>query len=113
MGPHRCAATDRRQLLADLQAPSMTLFLKWIPPPKLSLILLVSRTFQTCRGTLPGGSPVRWPQPAELAPWKLGKITAAGKALDKIIKNSRKRVPDELLDEQDRLEDQGISEMEN
>jgi len=40
-----------------------------------------------------------------------GKITAAGKALDTLIE--RKRVPDELLDEQDKLEAQGISEMEN
>jgi hypothetical protein len=40
-----------------------------------------------------------------------GKITAAGKALDRLIE--RKRVPDELLDEQDKLEEQGISEMEN
>jgi hypothetical protein len=44
---------------------------------------------------------------------RLGKITAAGKALDKLIDNSRKPVPDELLDEQDKLEEQGISEMEN
>jgi hypothetical protein len=42
-----------------------------------------------------------------------GKITAAGKVLDKMIDNSRKPVPDELLDEQDRLEERGITEMEN
>ncbi len=42
-----------------------------------------------------------------------GKIAAAGKALDMLIDNSRKPVPDELLDEQDKLEEQGISEMEN
>jgi hypothetical protein len=40
-----------------------------------------------------------------------GKITAAGKALDRLIE--RKRVPDELLDEQDKLEEQGIRVMEN
>lgn len=40
------------------------------------------------------------------------KIAAAGKALDKLIDGSRKPVPDELLDEQDRLEDKGINEME-
>jgi hypothetical protein len=40
-----------------------------------------------------------------------GKIAAAGKALDTLIE--RKRVPDELLDEQDKLEEQGIREMEN
>ncbi|KAG5646454.1 hypothetical protein DXG03_003504 [Asterophora parasitica] len=42
-----------------------------------------------------------------------GKITAAGKVLDKLIDHSRKPVPDELLDEQDRLEEKGIAEMEN
>lgn len=42
-----------------------------------------------------------------------GKVTAAGKALDKLIDQSRKPVPDELLDEQDRLEEKCISEMEN
>jgi hypothetical protein len=41
------------------------------------------------------------------------KITAAGKALDKLIDDSRKPVPDELLDEQDKLEDKGIKEMED
>jgi hypothetical protein len=40
------------------------------------------------------------------------KISAAGKALDKLIENSRKPVPEELLDEQDRLEEKGIAEME-
>ena len=41
------------------------------------------------------------------------KIAAAGKALDKLIDGSRKPVPDELLDEQDKLEDKGINEMED
>ncbi|KAI0786409.1 hypothetical protein C8Q75DRAFT_771636 [Abortiporus biennis] len=41
------------------------------------------------------------------------KIHAAGKALDKLIDGSRKPVPDELLDEQDRLEDKGINDMED
>jgi hypothetical protein len=45
------------------------------------------------------------------------KISAAGKALDKLIdnsrENSRKPVPEELLDEQDRLEEKGINEMES
>ncbi|RPD62191.1 hypothetical protein L227DRAFT_609438 [Lentinus tigrinus ALCF2SS1-6] len=40
------------------------------------------------------------------------KIALAGKALDKLIDNSRKPVPDELLDEQDKLENEGITEME-
>jgi hypothetical protein len=42
-----------------------------------------------------------------------GKITAAGKALDKLIDHSRKPVPEVLLDEQDKLEEKGIAEMEN
>ncbi|KAG6841318.1 hypothetical protein C0991_012317 [Blastosporella zonata] len=42
-----------------------------------------------------------------------GKITAAGKILDKLIDHSRKPVPEELLDEQDKLEEQGIADMEN
>ncbi|KIP09886.1 hypothetical protein PHLGIDRAFT_296788 [Phlebiopsis gigantea 11061_1 CR5-6] len=41
------------------------------------------------------------------------KIAAAGKALDRLIDESRKPVPDELLDEQDKLEDQGINAMED
>jgi hypothetical protein len=40
------------------------------------------------------------------------KISAAGKTLDKLIDNSRKPVPEELLDEQDQLEEKGINEME-
>ena len=41
-----------------------------------------------------------------------GKISGAGKALDKLIDNSRTQVPEELLDEQDKLEDKGINDME-
>ncbi|TFY80275.1 hypothetical protein EWM64_g3731 [Hericium alpestre] len=41
------------------------------------------------------------------------KISAAGKALDKLIDHSRKPVPEEFLDEQDKLEDHGINELEN
>jgi hypothetical protein len=41
-----------------------------------------------------------------------GHISAAGKAIDKFIDNSRKQVPDEFLDEQDKLEEKGINEME-
>ncbi|PIL36723.1 transporter [Ganoderma sinense ZZ0214-1] len=41
------------------------------------------------------------------------KIASAGKALDKLIDDSRKPVPDELLDEQDKLENEGITEMED
>lgn len=41
------------------------------------------------------------------------KIAGAGKALDKLIDRSRKPVPDELLDEQDKLEDEGINAIED
>ncbi|KAI0637758.1 hypothetical protein C8Q77DRAFT_1047649 [Trametes polyzona] len=41
------------------------------------------------------------------------KIALAGKALDKLIDESRRPVPDELLDEQDKLENEGITEMED
>jgi hypothetical protein len=42
-----------------------------------------------------------------------GAISAAGKALDKLIDHSRSPVPDELLDEQDILEEKGINDMEH
>ncbi|KAG8218441.1 hypothetical protein J3R82DRAFT_4067 [Butyriboletus roseoflavus] len=42
-----------------------------------------------------------------------GRIAAAGKALDRLIDNSRKPVSEELLDEQDRLEEKGIHELED
>lgn len=41
------------------------------------------------------------------------RIAGAGKALDKLIDRSRKPVPEVLLDEQDKLEERGITEMEN
>ncbi|KAL0949906.1 hypothetical protein HGRIS_009934 [Hohenbuehelia grisea] len=49
---------------------------------------------------------------SRLSGLRQGKIAAAGKALDKLIDSSRKPVPDEILDEQDRLEERGISELE-
>jgi hypothetical protein len=44
---------------------------------------------------------------------KHGMVNAAGKALDKLIDHSRKPVPEALLDEQDRLEEMCISDLEN
>ncbi|KAH9843691.1 uncharacterized protein C8Q71DRAFT_10389 [Rhodofomes roseus] len=41
------------------------------------------------------------------------KVAGAGKTLDKLIDHSRKPVPDELLDEQDKLENDGINAMED
>lgn len=43
---------------------------------------------------------------------KLGRVSAAAKILDKLIDQARKPVPDEILDEQDRLEEKGIAELE-
>jgi len=40
------------------------------------------------------------------------KVSSAGKTLDKLIDTSRKPVPDEILDEQDRLEDKAIKDLE-
>lgn len=42
-----------------------------------------------------------------------GKIATAGKFLDQLIDHSRRPVPDVLLDEQDRLEEKGIGELED
>lgn len=50
---------------------------------------------------------------ARVSTLRHGKIAPAGKALDKLIENSRKPVPDELLDEQDRLEEKGITDLEH
>ncbi|KAK7470919.1 hypothetical protein VKT23_002335 [Stygiomarasmius scandens] len=41
-----------------------------------------------------------------------GPVAASGKVLDKLIDNSRKPVPEELLDEQDKVEEKCINEME-
>ncbi|KAK7061475.1 growth arrest-specific 2-like protein [Favolaschia claudopus] len=50
---------------------------------------------------------------ARITSLRHSKIAAAGKMLDKLIDTSRKPVPDDLLDEQDRLEEKGIAELEN
>ncbi|KDR83400.1 hypothetical protein GALMADRAFT_56704 [Galerina marginata CBS 339.88] len=44
---------------------------------------------------------------------KHGKVTSAGKALDRLIDHSRRPVPEDLLDEQDRLEEKCINELDN
>ena len=41
------------------------------------------------------------------------KILPAGKTLDKLIDDSRRPVPDEILDEQDKLENEGMTAMED
>ncbi|KAF7355063.1 Growth arrest-specific 2-like [Mycena sanguinolenta] len=50
---------------------------------------------------------------ARITSLRHSKISSAGKTLDKLIDTSRKAVPDELLDEQDRLEEKGITELEH
>ncbi|KAJ7068033.1 hypothetical protein C8F01DRAFT_1116622 [Mycena amicta] len=50
---------------------------------------------------------------ARITSLRHNKIAAAGKILDKLIDTSRKPVPEDLLDEQDRLEERGIGELEN
>ena len=41
------------------------------------------------------------------------RVTTAGRLLDKLIDHSRKPVPDELLDEQDRMEEKSIQDLDN
>lgn len=43
---------------------------------------------------------------------KNNKVATSGKMLDKLIDDSRKPIPDELLDEQDKVEEKCISELE-
>ncbi|KAJ7047629.1 hypothetical protein C8F04DRAFT_1059531 [Mycena alexandri] len=50
---------------------------------------------------------------ARITSLRHSKISTAGKTLDKLIDTSRKAVPEDLLDEQDRLEEKGISELEH
>ncbi|KAJ7228915.1 hypothetical protein GGX14DRAFT_615808, partial [Mycena pura] len=50
---------------------------------------------------------------ARITSLRHNRISAAGKMLDKLIDSSRKPVPEDLLDEQDRLEEKGIVELEN
>lgn len=136
----RCAAwADRRRLLLDLQtflsqrarwSPSVYDSLPQTegPAPAPTLTRRGSATSLTSESSLsfPSGFSrgARFKQAEALSreaaqfagrisSLRHGKITAAGKALDKLIDNSRKPVPDELLDEQDKLEEKGITEMEN
>lgn len=50
---------------------------------------------------------------ARISTLRHGSIASAGKVLDKLIEQSRKPVPEELLDEQDKLEEKGIADLEN
>ncbi|KAJ7095138.1 hypothetical protein B0H15DRAFT_880934 [Mycena belliarum] len=50
---------------------------------------------------------------ARITSLRHSKISTAGKTLDKLIDMSRKAVPEDLLDEQDRLEEKGINDLEH
>ncbi|KAJ7638555.1 hypothetical protein FB45DRAFT_1054825 [Roridomyces roridus] len=50
---------------------------------------------------------------ARITALRHSKISAAGKMLDKLIDTSRTAVPEDLLDEQDRLEEKGVAELED
>jgi hypothetical protein len=50
---------------------------------------------------------------ARITALRHGKIAATGKLLDKLIDHSRKPVPEILLDEQDKLEEKGINDLEH
>lgn len=50
---------------------------------------------------------------ARITALRHSKISVAGKMLDKLIDTSRTAVPEDLLDEQDRLEERGIAELDD
>lgn len=136
----RCAAwADRRQLLSDLQAflsqrgrwsPSVYDTLPQAESPAAAPALTrrgsATSLASVASSSFPSGFSrnARFKQAEALSreaaqfagrisSLRHGKIAAAGKALDTLIDNSRKPVPDEILDEQDKLEEQGINGMEH
>ncbi|KAJ4472220.1 hypothetical protein J3R30DRAFT_3298867 [Lentinula aciculospora] len=50
---------------------------------------------------------------ARVSSLRHGSVVVSGKFLDKLIDNSRKPVPEVLLDEQDKLEEKCVNDMEN
>ncbi|KAH7868822.1 uncharacterized protein C8R40DRAFT_1156219 [Lentinula edodes] len=50
---------------------------------------------------------------ARVSSLRHGSVAASGKFLDKLIDNSRKPVPEVLLDEQDRIDEKCVNDMEN
>lgn len=50
---------------------------------------------------------------ARVSSLRHGSVAASGKVLDKLIDNSRKPVPEVLLDEQDKLEEKCVNDMES
>jgi hypothetical protein len=136
----RCAAwADRRQLLSDLQA-FLSLRARWSPsvydalPQAESTTAAPTLTRRGSAASLASEASISFPSgfsrnarfkqaealsreaaqfAGRISSLRHGKIAAAGKALDRLIDNSRKPVPDEILDEQDKLEEQGINGMEH
>ena len=136
----RCAAwVDRRQLLSDLQA-FLSQRARWSPsvydalPQAESPIVAPTLTRRGSAASLASQASSSFPSgfsrsarfkqaealsreaaqfAGRISSLRHGKIAAAGKALDRLIDNSKKPVPDEILDEQDKLEEQGINEMEH
>lgn len=136
----RCAAwADRRQLLSDLQA-FLSQRARWSPsvydalPQTDSPTVAPALTRRGSATSLASEASCSFPSgfsrnarfkhaealsreaaqfAGRISSLRHGKIAVAGKALDTLIDNSRKPVPDEILDEQDKLEEQGINGMEN
>jgi hypothetical protein len=135
----RAAWTDRRQLLSDLQS-FLSQRATWSPSVYDALLQAESPTTAptlTRRGSatsLASEASISYPSgfsrnarfkqaealsreaaqfAGRISSLRHGKIAAAGKALDTLIDHSRKPVPDEILDEQDKLEEQGINRMEH
>lgn len=50
---------------------------------------------------------------ARVSSLRHGSVAASGKFLDKLIDNSRKPVPEVLLDEQDRIDEKCVNDLEN
>ncbi|KAG1753785.1 uncharacterized protein EDB91DRAFT_1099814 [Suillus paluster] len=131
----RAAWSDRRKILADIEnflvtrarwSPSIYEFMAKPEEKTLnrrgSVASMASDTSVTSNAGFSRGARFKLAEllsrdaaqfAGRVSSLRHGKIAAAGKALDKLIDNSRRPVPEELLDEQDKLEDKGINEMEH
>jgi hypothetical protein len=135
---HRTAAwSDRRTIIADLQA-FLSTRARWSPSvyesgttsgqmlrhrgSNASLASTVSDTSNLSSDAMSRSARFKLAEmisrdaaqfSGRILALRHGKITAAAKALDKLIDHSRKPVPDELLDEQDKLEQRGINDVEH
>ena len=111
---HRCAAwADYHKVMKDLGA-----FLENLPqlfPPVYENT--AGAATDMSRATRPRFSDALFKEAEALSTrissLRDGDILAAGRTLDKLIDESRKPVPDTILNEQDWLEEKGIGEMED